>query len=112
MCVTGALTAAILWGDGDFSATVGYAAQAGLDADSIGATAGSWAGAFLGEQAIPAHWTNRCTVARPARSPDSARSPSTRWRRARWHSWIDSAEAPSGPAGTVALLVGTADPDG
>ena len=52
----GALTAAILWGDGDFSATVGYAAQAGLDADSIGATAGSWAGAFLGEQAIPARW--------------------------------------------------------
>ncbi len=53
---TGALAAALLWGAGDFSATVGLAAQAGLDADSIGATAGSWVGAFLGLDEIPAHW--------------------------------------------------------
>lgn len=52
----GALAAAVLWGGGDFSATVGLAVQAGLDTDSIGATAGSWAGAFLGYQTIPARW--------------------------------------------------------
>lgn len=52
----GALTAAILWGDGDFSATIGYAVQAGLDTDSIGATAGAWAGIVAGFEALPAHW--------------------------------------------------------
>ena len=52
----GALAAAILWGDGDFTATVASAVHAGLDTDSIGATAGSWAGAFLGYDAIPDHW--------------------------------------------------------
>jgi ADP-ribosylglycohydrolase len=51
----GALTAAILWGGGDFTTTVGLAVQAGLDTDSIGATAGSWAGAHLGYDALPAH---------------------------------------------------------
>ncbi|WP_163510975.1 ADP-ribosylglycohydrolase family protein [Fodinicola acaciae] len=50
----GALAAALLWGDGDFGATTGLAVQAALDTDSIGATAGSWAGAFLGYDAIPA----------------------------------------------------------
>lgn len=54
----GALTAAILWGDGDFTRTIAYAVQAGLDTDSIGATAGSWAGAFGGIDAIPANWTD------------------------------------------------------
>ena len=52
----GALAAAILWGEGDFTATVANAVEAGLDTDSIGATAGSWAGAFLGYDAIPGHW--------------------------------------------------------
>ena len=50
----GALTAAVLWGGGRFGETVGLAVQAGLDTDSIGATAGAWAGAFLGLSAIPA----------------------------------------------------------
>jgi ADP-ribosylglycohydrolase len=49
----GALTAAILWGGGDFTRTVGLAVSAGLDTDSIGATAGSWAGAFLGISRLP-----------------------------------------------------------
>ena len=49
----GALTAAILWGAGDFGATVGLAVQAGLDTDSIGATAGAWAGAWVGHAGIP-----------------------------------------------------------
>ncbi|PWJ27458.1 ADP-ribosylglycohydrolase [Branchiibius hedensis] len=52
----GALTAAIAYGGGDFSATIGLAVLAALDTDSIGATAGSWAGAFCGYDAIPEHW--------------------------------------------------------
>jgi len=51
----GALAAAILWGGGDFTTTVGLSVQSGLDTDSIGATAGSWAGAHVGYQALPAH---------------------------------------------------------
>jgi ADP-ribosylglycohydrolase len=50
----GALTAALLWGEGHFAETAGLAVQAGLDTDSIGATAGSWAGAFLGQSGLPA----------------------------------------------------------
>jgi len=50
----GALTAAVLWGGGGFAETVGLAVQAGLDTDSIGATAGAWAGAWLGRPALPA----------------------------------------------------------
>lgn len=50
----GALTAAVLWGGGRFGETVGLAVRAGLDTDSIGATAGAWAGAFLGLSGIPA----------------------------------------------------------
>ncbi|WP_248959796.1 ADP-ribosylglycohydrolase family protein [Sphaerisporangium perillae] len=49
----GALTAALLWGGGRFGETVGLAVQAGLDTDSIGATAGAWAGAFLGASGLP-----------------------------------------------------------
>lgn len=52
----GALAAALLWGDGDFTETIGLAVRAGLDTDSIGATAGSWAGAFVGYDRIPKHW--------------------------------------------------------
>jgi ADP-ribosylglycohydrolase len=52
----GALTAALLWGNGDFTRTIGLAVLSGLDTDSIGATAGSWAGAFAGYDAIPLHW--------------------------------------------------------
>ncbi|MBV9356952.1 MAG: ADP-ribosylglycohydrolase family protein [Chloroflexi bacterium] len=50
----GALTAALLWGEGRFAETAGLAVQAGLDTDSIGATAGSWAGAFVGQSGLPA----------------------------------------------------------
>ena len=52
---TGALTAGVLWGEGDYTKTVGLTVQAGLDTDSTGATAGSWAGAFVGRAALPAH---------------------------------------------------------
>lgn len=51
----GALTAAILWGGGDPVATIALAVQAGLDTDSIGATAGAWAGAYVGLSQLPAH---------------------------------------------------------
>jgi ADP-ribosylglycohydrolase len=50
----GALTAALLWGEGRFADTVGLAVQAGLDTDSIGASAGAWAGAFVGQAGLPA----------------------------------------------------------
>ncbi|MBF4632718.1 ADP-ribosylglycohydrolase family protein [Clavibacter michiganensis subsp. phaseoli] len=51
-----ALTAAILWGEGDFTRTVALSVQAGLDSDSIGASAGSWAGIFVGFDRIPQQW--------------------------------------------------------
>jgi len=49
---------ALLWGEGDFSRTVGLAVRAGLDTDCNGATAGSVAGTMLGASRIPAHWTD------------------------------------------------------
>jgi ADP-ribosylglycohydrolase len=51
------VAAALLWGDGDFSRTIGYAVEAGLDTDCTGATAGSVFGALHGKAALPAHWT-------------------------------------------------------
>ncbi len=47
---------ALLWGEMDFSRTIGLAVQAGLDTDCNGATAGSVIGALLGADAIPEHW--------------------------------------------------------
>ncbi len=47
----------LLWGEGDFSRTVGLTVQGGWDTDSNGATAGSVAGVLLGATAIPPHWT-------------------------------------------------------
>jgi len=47
---------ALLWGEKDFSRTVGLAVEAGLDTDCNGATAGSVLGAIVGESGIPAHW--------------------------------------------------------
>ena len=47
----------LLWGEGDFSHTIGLAVEAGLDTDCNGATAGSVLGAMMGAEAIPAHWT-------------------------------------------------------
>lgn len=51
-----ALAAGILWGDGDFTSTIGLTVQAGLDTDSNGATAGSVCGVMVGAAAIPRHW--------------------------------------------------------
>ncbi len=50
------VAAALLWGDGDFGRTIGYAVEAGLDTDCTGATAGSAFGALHGKAALPAHW--------------------------------------------------------
>ncbi len=48
---------ALLWGERDFSRTIGLAVRAGYDTDCNGATAGSVLGAMIGAGAIPAHWT-------------------------------------------------------
>jgi ADP-ribosylglycohydrolase len=50
------VAAALLWGDGDYTATIGLAVQAGWDTDCNGATAGSVFGAMHGTQALPARW--------------------------------------------------------
>lgn len=47
---------ALLWGEKDFSRTVGLAVRAGLDTDCNGATVGSVLGAMIGAANIPAHW--------------------------------------------------------
>jgi ADP-ribosylglycohydrolase len=52
-----AVTAALLWGEGDFSRTIGLAVEAGLDTDCDGATAGSVFGALHGTAALPGAWT-------------------------------------------------------
>jgi ADP-ribosylglycohydrolase len=50
------VAAALLWGDGDYTATIGLAVQAGWDTDCNGATAGSVFGAMHGTQALPGRW--------------------------------------------------------
>lgn len=52
------VAAALLWGEGDFSRTIGLAVQAGLDTDCDGATAGSVFGAIHGTAALPRHWVD------------------------------------------------------
>jgi ADP-ribosylglycohydrolase len=47
------IIAGLLWGEGDFAATVGLTVQGGWDTDSNGATAGSVAGTVLGAEALP-----------------------------------------------------------
>jgi len=47
---------AVLFGDGDFSTTVGLAVAGGRDTDCNGATAGSLLGCALGRNRIPEHW--------------------------------------------------------
>ena len=47
---------ALLWGDGDFTATIGLAVQGGWDTDCNGATAGSAFGALHGSAALPRRW--------------------------------------------------------
>ncbi|MCX7848168.1 MAG: ADP-ribosylglycohydrolase family protein, partial [bacterium] len=50
---------ALLWGEGDFSASVGMAVQACFDTDCNGATTGSIVGAMRGASAIPSGWSAR-----------------------------------------------------
>lgn len=49
---------ALLWGNGDFTRTIGLAVEAGFDTDCNAATAGSILGVMLGGKAIPANWTD------------------------------------------------------
>lgn len=50
------IVAGLLWGRGDFAATIGLTVSGGWDTDSNGATAGSVAGILLGAAALPAHF--------------------------------------------------------
>ena len=50
------IVAGLLWGDGDFTASIGLTVQGGWDTDSNGATAGSVAGIISGAKQLPAHW--------------------------------------------------------
>ncbi len=51
-----AVVAALLWGEGDFTRTIGLAVQSGWDTDCNGATAGSAFGAMYGKEALPSYW--------------------------------------------------------
>ena len=51
------VAAALLWGEGDFTRTLGLAVAGGWDTDCNGATAGSVLGAAHGAAALPEHWT-------------------------------------------------------
>lgn len=50
------VAAALLWGDGDFTGTIGLAVEGGWDTDCTGATTGSIFGAMFGSTALPGHW--------------------------------------------------------
>jgi ADP-ribosylglycohydrolase len=50
------VAASLLWGEGDYSRTVGLTVEGGWDTDSNGATAGSAFGAMHGREGIPSHW--------------------------------------------------------
>ncbi|WP_245769180.1 ADP-ribosylglycohydrolase family protein [Streptomyces indicus] len=50
------LTAGLLYGEGDFTSTIALTVRGGLDTDSNGATAGSFAGVLCGACAIPPSW--------------------------------------------------------
>lgn len=52
------VAAALLWGEGDFTRTIGLAVQGGWDTDCNGATAGSAFGAMHGRSALPDHWVD------------------------------------------------------
>lgn len=51
------VVAALLWGDGDYEKTLGYAVMAAMDTDCNGATVGSLVGMITGAKNIPAHFT-------------------------------------------------------
>jgi ADP-ribosylglycohydrolase len=48
---------ALLWGEGDFEKTAGFAVSAGFDTDCNGATVGSIAGMVIGAEGLPGKWT-------------------------------------------------------
>jgi ADP-ribosylglycohydrolase len=50
------VTTALLWGDRDFTKTIGLAVQGGWDTDCTGATVGSVFGAMHGADALPSRW--------------------------------------------------------
>jgi ADP-ribosylglycohydrolase len=50
------IAAGLLWGDGDYTTTVGLTVQGGWDTDSNGATAGSVVGVWLGADRLPEHF--------------------------------------------------------
>jgi ADP-ribosylglycohydrolase len=50
------IMAGLLWGEGDFAATVGLTVQGAWDTDSNAATAGSVAGTVLGADQLPRHF--------------------------------------------------------
>jgi ADP-ribosylglycohydrolase len=52
------VASALLWGDHDFSRTIGLAVQGGWDTDCNGATAGSAFGAMHGTSGLPSHWVD------------------------------------------------------
>ncbi len=51
------VTAALLYGEGDFARTVTLAAMGGWDTDGNGATAGSIIGCMFGADAVPREWS-------------------------------------------------------
>lgn len=53
------VAASLLWGGGDYAASVGMAVEQGFDTDCNGATVGSVVGMAIGFDAIPAYWTNK-----------------------------------------------------
>jgi ADP-ribosylglycohydrolase len=50
-----AITAALLWSDGDYATAVGQVVMSGWDTDSNGATVGSVAAIIAGRQGLPVH---------------------------------------------------------
>lgn len=53
----GVITAALLWGDGDFSRSIELAVRGAFDTDSNAATVGAVAGVLAGPQGIDERWT-------------------------------------------------------
>ena len=52
------VAASLLWGEGDYTRTLGYSVMAAMDTDCNGATVGSIVGMMTGARAIPAHFTD------------------------------------------------------
>jgi ADP-ribosylglycohydrolase len=52
------VAAGLLWGNGDYSRTIGLAVEGGWDTECTGATAGSVFGAMHGTDALPGNWVD------------------------------------------------------